>query len=153
MIDCFDASSVIDGPMSSAKADFFWSQSETFWAYYRPHRNGPQVAGLPDLLSRLHSRLIRCYRIIYGLAEVQQAAARGVRTVVSSSWSAPASMKSNGVYNRGRKFRRECGNYTVFAAVFVADARTHNASVMSSTRRKLTPARSPLALLPLSFPT
>jgi glucuronoarabinoxylan endo-1,4-beta-xylanase len=119
-IDGFGASSVIDGPMSSDKADFFWSQSKGIGLSII--RTG-MVPNLPDCQT--------CYpdcitvssgstSLMNDLAEVQQAVARGVPTVVSASWSAPGSMKSNGVYKTGGSFAGNPVNYTAFAAIFVS---------------------------------
>jgi glucuronoarabinoxylan endo-1,4-beta-xylanase len=119
-IDGFGASSVIDGPMSSDKADFFWSQSKGIGLSII--RTG-MIPNLPDCRTYYPD----CISVSSGatslrfeLAELQQAVARGVPTVVSSSWSVPGSMKSNGAYNSGGAFLSNPGNYKEFASVFIS---------------------------------
>jgi len=119
-IDGFGASSVIDGPMSSEKADFFWSQSKGIGLSI------VRTGMIPSLLD-CRSYYQDCVTVSSGatslmndLAEVQQALARGVPTVVSSSWSVPGSMKSSGLYKTGGSFIGNPANYKVFAAVFVS---------------------------------
>jgi glucuronoarabinoxylan endo-1,4-beta-xylanase len=119
-IDGFGASSVIDGPMSSAKADFFWSQSKGIGLSII--RTG-MIPNFPDCRTYYPDCIAvssGATSLINDLAEVQQAVARGASIVVSSSWSVPASMKSNGAYNTGGKFVGNAANYPAFAAVFVS---------------------------------
>ena len=119
-IDGFGASSVIDGPMSSDKADFFWSQSKGIGLSII--RTG-MIPNLPDCRTYYPDCIAvssGATSLINDLAEVQQAVARGVPIVVSSSWSVPASMKSNGLYQTGGNFSGNAPNYSAFAAVFVS---------------------------------
>ena len=119
-IDGFGASSVIDGPMSSAKADFFWSQSKGIGLSIIRTQ---MVPNLPDCRT-YHPDCISvssgATALVNELAEVQQAVARGVPTVASSNWSVPASMKSNGLFQTGGSFLGNPTNYSALAAVFVS---------------------------------
>ena len=119
-IDGFGASSVIDGPMSPAKADFFWSQSRGIGLSII--RTG-MIPNLPDCLTYYPDCVpvsSGATSLINDLAEVKQAVTRGVSTVISSSWGVPASMKSNGVYKTGGAFVGNSKNYSAFAAAFVS---------------------------------
>ena len=119
-IDGFGASSVIDGPMSSGKADFFWSQSKGIGLSIIRTGMVPNLSDCQTCYPDCITVSSGATSLINDLAEVQQAVTRGVPTVVSSSWSVPASMKSNGLYQTGGSFSGNPTNYSAFAAVFVS---------------------------------
>jgi glucuronoarabinoxylan endo-1,4-beta-xylanase len=54
------------------------------------------------------------------LLTIQQAQARGVKTFFASSWSPPASMKSNGSWLSGGTFMGSSSNYSSLASVFTS---------------------------------
>jgi glucuronoarabinoxylan endo-1,4-beta-xylanase len=119
-IDGFGASSAIDGPMPSEKADFFWSQSKGIGLSIVRTGMIPNLSDCRTYYPDCITVRSGATSLKYDLAEVQQAMARGVTKVVSSSWSAPGSMKTNGVYKTGGSFLGNPTNYREFASVFVS---------------------------------
>lgn len=126
-IDGFGAASVFfASPISSSQADFFFTTSGIGLSIIRT-QIVPDLADCQAYVTYAGLAANYCVTVSSGptttvgdLSSVQEAVARGVTNVLASSWSPPASMKSNSLWYTGGNFLGTTANYSSLASTFAS---------------------------------
>jgi len=108
-------------------ADFFFTTSSGIGLSILRTQIMPDLADCQALATNAGAPTSYCITVASGATSLtgeplvaQQAVARGITYVWSSSWSPPSSMKSNGVFYQGGNFIGTPSNYTAYAAALAS---------------------------------
>ncbi len=114
-------------PLTTQLADFFFTTSSGIGLSILRTQIMPDLADCQAWMTSMSAPTSYCIAVASGATALtgepqvaQQAVARSVTYVWSTSWSPPASMKSNGVFYQGGDFIGSTSNYTNYATALAS---------------------------------
>ena len=117
------AAAFATGPLTTSLADFFFRTDTGIGLSIVRSQVIPDTATCTTYFGAGDCVASSGATILNGeLQIIQQAQARGVATFIASSWSPPASMKSNGSWGSGGNFIGDTSNYSSFGTLLASYA-------------------------------